>query len=216
VLILLYDGAINFLNRAKNYLAANDMAEKGMAISKALDVLNELDSALNMEKGGELSANLHNLYAFCSKHLVMANLKKDAKRIDEVINILSGLRSAYTEILSLPEAQAAAQTASAAMRSSAFMPSRAQVGISQTGGAMPAPGANARIRHMHEHTQQNTAEALPQAELVKYADSAKTPAVPVVPHTLAPVEDIAAVKNFGGSSFIKRNGAEMYRKFAEG
>lgn len=155
ILILLYDGAVKFLNRAKEGLAANDMAAKGIAISKALDIINELDSTLNLDKGGELAANLHNLYFFCNSRLVMANLKKDPKMIDEVIKILAGLRSAYAEIVSLPEAQAVTQATAANMHPTAVMPPRAQAGTSPSGGAAPAPGASARIRNMHAMNQQS-------------------------------------------------------------
>ena len=89
LLVMLYDAAIKFLNQSKESLAANDMAKKGMAISKALDLLDELAGALNMEKGGTLAQNLHSLYIFCTNYLVRANLKKDPKMIDEVIKILS-------------------------------------------------------------------------------------------------------------------------------
>ena len=158
IVVMLYDGAIKFLNQAIEYLAANDMAKKGLAISKALDVINELDSALNMEKGGKLSENLHSLYLFCSNHLVMANLKKDPERIRHVIKILGGLRSAYAEILTLPEAQEAAQQAAATMRATAIMPARTQAGTSGTGADALAPGAGVRQRNLYaKHAAQNSA-----------------------------------------------------------
>ena len=111
ILIMLYDGAIKFMNRAKERLAARDMAGKGNALSRVLDIINELDSTLNVEKGGELAKNLHNLYVFCNSRLLMANLRADAAIVDEVLTIITGLRSAYAQIVSLPEAQAAAQEA---------------------------------------------------------------------------------------------------------
>ncbi|MDR2488423.1 MAG: flagellar export chaperone FliS [Desulfovibrio sp.] len=215
VLILLYDGAITFLNQAKANLTANDMAGKGISISKALDILNELDSALNMEKGGDLAANLHNLYFFCSSHLVMANIKKDAKRIDEVIKILNGLRNAYSEILSSPEAQAAAQTAAAAMRPTACLSPRAQAGVSPSGGSAPTPGASARIRYMHAVNRQNmTAERASPDETAK-ADpehSQNTAAAPAAP---PPAQMISTPQSLGDAPFMKKTGTDMYRKFAE-
>lgn len=108
VLILLYDGAIKFLNQAKEKIEVKDVGAKGLLISKALDIINELDSSLNMNVGGEIAENLHNLYILCSTRLLQANLKLDTKLIDSVIDVLSGLRSAYAEILKTPEAQAAA------------------------------------------------------------------------------------------------------------
>lgn len=108
VLLLLYDGAIKFLNQAKEKIEEKDYGAKGMLISKALDVINELESSLNMNAGGELAENLHNLYVLCTTRLLQANLKLDIKLIDSVIDVLSGLRSAYAEILNTPEAKAAA------------------------------------------------------------------------------------------------------------
>ncbi|MCL1939984.1 MAG: flagellar export chaperone FliS [Desulfovibrionaceae bacterium] len=161
LVVMLYDGAIKFLNQAKGYLAANDMAKKGIAISKALDVINEMDSTLNMDKGGSLAGNLHGLYLFCSNHLVKANLKKDPAMIDDVIRVLSGLRAAYSQILTTPEAQAAAQQAAANLRATAILPPRAQAGTATSGGEAPAPGANARIRAMY--AKQQTGETVPAA-----------------------------------------------------
>ena len=237
VLILLYDGAIKFLNRAKEGLAANDMAAKGIAISKTLDIINELDSTLNLDKGGELAANLHNLYFFCNSRLVMANLKKDVKMIDEVIKILAGLRSAYAEIVSLPEAQAAAQTTAANMHPTAVMPARAQAGTSPSGGAVPAPGASARIRSMHAMNQQNPAgqpvaedaasrpvpeeSGLPAeagASLVATAQPTSAVVQPVptaAPQAAAPAPEMPVPQGFGGNALAaRRAGSEMYRKFA--
>lgn len=158
LVVMLYDGAIKFLNRALGHLEAGDMAQKGIAISKALDIINELDSSLSMEQGGSISENLHSLYLFCTNHLVMANLKKDPERIGHVIKILTGLRSAYAEILTLPEAQKAAQQAAANLPAGPDMSTRPKLG---TGGAAfdaPMPGAGARMRHLYaRHTAETDA-----------------------------------------------------------
>lgn len=98
IVVLLYGGAINFLQQAKQKMAEQDMEQKGLLISKALDILSELDGSLNSLKGGELGENLHKLYFYCNTRLLMANLKLDPKLIDEVIAILSGLKSAFEEI----------------------------------------------------------------------------------------------------------------------
>ena len=113
LLILLYDGALKFLNQAKEKIGQKDYGAKGIAISKALDIIAELDSTLNPEAGGELVENLHQLYFICSMRLLKANLKMDIELIDSVIAVLEGLRSAYAEILHTPEAQAASQQISA-------------------------------------------------------------------------------------------------------
>ena len=111
LLILLYDGAIKFLTRAKEKITERDFAAKGIAISKAIDIISELDASLNAEKGGTLAENLHRLYMFCNTRLLDANLKMNTAFVDDVINILGNLRSAYASVINTPEAQNAAKMA---------------------------------------------------------------------------------------------------------
>jgi flagellar protein FliS len=109
VLLLLYDGALKFLAQAREKILARDVAGKGIALSKALDIIAELDGSLRPDVGGSLAENLHQLYFICSTRLLMANLKMDIELIDNVSGVLSGLRSAYAEIMNRPEALAASR-----------------------------------------------------------------------------------------------------------
>ena len=104
LVVMLYDGAIKFLQQAKEKIAEKNYAEKGILISKSLDIIAELDSSLNVEKGGDLSSNLHSLYLYSQGRLLQANLKMDQGIVDEVIKILSSLRGAFAEIINSPEA----------------------------------------------------------------------------------------------------------------
>lgn len=229
LLVMLYDGAIKFLNQAKDHLAANDMAKKGIAISKALDVLNELESTLNMEKGGELARNLHGLYVFCANHLVRANLKKDAAMIDEVIKILLGIRSAYAQILSLPEAQAAAQEAAAQMRATAIMPPRVQPGQSNTGTTTPINGSGQRQRNQYLINDGQTLSAplkeqaapqlAPETRPATNSDggtkTAPATAQAPAPSPSAPSPSVPSPPLPAGGLFNRQMNAGLYRKFSE-
>ncbi|MDR1945952.1 MAG: flagellar export chaperone FliS [Desulfovibrio sp.] len=140
LVVMLFDAAVKFLVTAKVGLSEGDMAGKGIAVSRTLDILNELTSTLNMEKGGELAVNLRSLYTFCSNHLVRANLKKDPAMIDEVIKVLTGIRSAYAEISVLPEAREAAACTAAGRRVAAGgSASRIPVGAFASAGGFTAP-----------------------------------------------------------------------------
>lgn len=97
LLIMLFDAALKFLRQAKEKIEEKDYAKKGILISKALDILSELQGSLNAQKGGELADRLQKLYFFCSARLLAANLKMDVAKIDEVVHILTGLREAFFE-----------------------------------------------------------------------------------------------------------------------
>jgi flagellar protein FliS len=99
LLLMLYDAAIKFLKQAKVQIEKRDYAQKGILISRALDIVGELSKSLNQNQGGDLAANLLHLYFYCQSKLLKANLKLDTALIDEVIDILAGLRSAFAEIV---------------------------------------------------------------------------------------------------------------------
>ena len=99
LIIMAYEGAINFVKEAKERLAQNDYAGKSINISNAVSIINELNARLNMEKGGETAKNLNKLYTFLSIHLTTANLKKDAHKLDESLNILQNLLNGWKVII---------------------------------------------------------------------------------------------------------------------
>ena len=99
LIIMAYEGAIGFVKIAKEKLAQNDYAGKSINISNAVSIINELNARLNMEKGGETAKNLNKLYTFLSIHLTTANLKKDAHKLDESLNILQNLLNGWKIII---------------------------------------------------------------------------------------------------------------------
>lgn len=125
LVIMLFDAALKFLHRAKDKIVEKDYAQKGILISKALDILAELQGTLNVNKGGDLAERLQKLYFYCSSRLLTANLKMDLTKIDEVVGILSGLREAFSE--------ANAMVTTKAVPTSATQPPR--IGVS-TGTAL--------------------------------------------------------------------------------
>jgi len=98
LVVLLYDGAIKFLEQAKRELANGNFTAKGTFINKALAILNELDSCLDLEKGGEIASNLRHLYQFMIRHLSDANIHRDAQRIQDVIDCLKDLNEGWKAI----------------------------------------------------------------------------------------------------------------------
>jgi flagellar secretion chaperone FliS len=98
LIVMLYDGAIKFLNLAIKELEANNFAEKGRYIVKAQDIISELNAVLDMEAGGEVAVNLRKLYLFMNKQLIEANIQKDPRIIREIIGLLEELNQGWKAI----------------------------------------------------------------------------------------------------------------------
>ncbi|CAD5356568.1 MULTISPECIES: flagellar export chaperone FliS [Enterobacter] len=99
LIVMLFDGAHSALVRARLFLDAGQLAEKGLALSKAINIIdNGLKAALNMEAGGELSDNLASLYEYMVRRLLIANLHNDVEAIVEVENLLNNIADAWKQI----------------------------------------------------------------------------------------------------------------------
>lgn len=105
ITLMLYDGLLRFLDLAAEKMEQNKIQEKGNYISRALDIINELDATLNMEKGGEISKGLHNLYILTNKNLLMANLKNDISVLKSVRGNMQVVRDAFCEAMQTQEAK---------------------------------------------------------------------------------------------------------------
>ena len=101
VLIMLYDGAIRFLNQAKVNIANKDIEQSHVNLTKAQRIITEFMSGLDMDLGGEMAKNLFNLYEYLHHRLVQANIKKDVEIIDEVLAHLRSLKSTWEEAIKI-------------------------------------------------------------------------------------------------------------------
>ncbi len=98
LVVMLYDGAIKFLRQARQCMDANDIPGRNRYISKARDILFELNTSLDMDKGGQIAQNLRSLYNFIWRYLGDANLKNDPLMLDKVIAMLDDLAGAWRKI----------------------------------------------------------------------------------------------------------------------
>lgn len=101
ILIMLYDGAIQFLNKAKIGIQNRNIEETHNNIVGAQRIITEFMNTLDMKSGGQVAVNLFNLYEYLHHRLVQANLKKDAEMIDEVLGHLKELKSTWEEAIKI-------------------------------------------------------------------------------------------------------------------
>ena len=98
LIVMLYDGAIKFLNIALDNMSPRTYDVVNNNIIKAQDIITELLLSLNMDEGGEISQNLFNLYMYFKKQLLEANMKKDPEIINQILKLLKELRDAWDQI----------------------------------------------------------------------------------------------------------------------
>ncbi|MDX1668383.1 MAG: flagellar export chaperone FliS [Limnobacter sp.] len=103
LIVMLYDGAIESIRKAKMYTEAEDTVEKVKAIDKAMRIISDgLIVSLDVKSGGQLAEQLLSLYQFVIRELVLANAKNDPAKMDDCIRLLADLRSAWNDIGSQP------------------------------------------------------------------------------------------------------------------
>ena len=103
LITLLFEGAKTAIAMARHHMAQKEIAAKGTAISKAINIVdNGLKASLDAEAGGaagaELVGNLSALYDYISQRLMQANLRNDPALLDEADRLLENIGSAWPEI----------------------------------------------------------------------------------------------------------------------
>jgi flagellar protein FliS len=103
LVLMLYEGAIRFLERSLTGFQRQDPAEFHETINnnilRAQEILTHLNTALDLEQGGELALTLRRLYHYMDHQLTHSNIQKCPRGIQDTIARLSTLRDAWKEML---------------------------------------------------------------------------------------------------------------------
>lgn len=90
LIIALYEGGISAVQEAKRCLVARDIMARAKAITKASNILSELQFSLKKDQAEaqEVTANLVQLYGYMQQRLLEANMKQIAEPLVEVEGLL--------------------------------------------------------------------------------------------------------------------------------
>lgn len=99
---MLMHGCMQRLAEAKGALARGDIAARGMAIGKAVDIVIGLQGALNKEVTSDLPKQLDALYDYMQKRLLEANIKADPAMLDEVAGLMRSIKEGWDGIAQDP------------------------------------------------------------------------------------------------------------------
>ena len=98
LVVMLYDGALRFMRTAAEAMGRHDLAAKRDAISRALAIISELQSTLNLDAGGDIATSLDALYTYVNGRLLDANIKGELDAVHESVKLLTPLRDAWAQI----------------------------------------------------------------------------------------------------------------------
>ncbi len=100
---MLYNGCIRFLKQAQISIANKDYKSKNLNITKAINIIDELQVTLDMKY--DISQNLASLYEFFKQRLVFASMRLDQDVLQEVIDMVTDLRDTWHEAIKMVKQQ---------------------------------------------------------------------------------------------------------------
>ena len=101
LMILLFDGAIQFLLKAKNAIQENNFKERSENIDGARKIIRELMRTIDLENGNDVSKQLFKLYNRMAMNLIKANVQRNSAKVDEVIEDLTNIRWGFQKAIEI-------------------------------------------------------------------------------------------------------------------
>ncbi|OEH86767.1 flagellar export chaperone FliS [Desulfuribacillus stibiiarsenatis] len=101
--LMLYEGILKFCKRAKVAIEQKNIREANDALIRSQNIIRELKYTLKQEY--EVGKQLAQLYDFMLNQLIEANIKKEAKLVDEVLGLAQELHDTWKEAIKLERQQ---------------------------------------------------------------------------------------------------------------
>ncbi len=102
LVLMLFDGAVEAISRARLHMGSGQFAARGQAVSQAVQIIEQgLNASLDRSAGNPLAATLTELYDYIARRLLLASAGNDAAGFDEARRLLLELREAWA---AMPEA----------------------------------------------------------------------------------------------------------------
>jgi len=95
---LMLENILQRIAAARGHMARGEVARKGEQVSKAIGVIGALNASLNLEAGGDISANLRALYDYSCNRLALANARSDDAIFEEISTIIRRIKEGWDGI----------------------------------------------------------------------------------------------------------------------
>ncbi|MEL0082211.1 MAG: flagellar export chaperone FliS [Gammaproteobacteria bacterium] len=94
----LFDGLLQRLASARGHMERNEIADKGQCLGSSISIIGGLRGSIDHNAGGDIARNLDDLYEYCERRLLAANLDNEIGAIDEVMGLIKDVRHAWIDI----------------------------------------------------------------------------------------------------------------------
>ena len=101
LMIMMFDGALQFLQKAKVAIAEGNLKERSQNIDGARKIIRELMRTIDLENGNDVSKQLFKLYNKMAMNLIKANVQRNAALIDIVIEDVSNIRWGFQKAIEI-------------------------------------------------------------------------------------------------------------------
>ena len=106
IVLMLYEGALRSLELSLPGFTCPDPGQANMTIhnnlQRALEIIQQLNGALNLEVGGEFALTMRRLYDYFVRRIRQSNIRKESSGVEEVIRHMTVLRDAWATMLQNP------------------------------------------------------------------------------------------------------------------
>lgn len=97
LVLMLYDGAIKFVNIAHEAIEKGEIQKANTNIQKADDIIVELMGSLNHKY--PVAEDFDNVYKYIRDRLLWANMRKDNEILDEAKDAINQMRDTWKEVM---------------------------------------------------------------------------------------------------------------------
>nr|WP_298719773.1 flagellar export chaperone FliS [uncultured Steroidobacter sp.] len=98
LIVMLLDGALERIATARGCMQRNETSEKARLINRAMSIIGELRNSLDLRNGGQIAANLAELYDYMCRRLLLATTENKVEMLDEISTLLHEIRNAWLAI----------------------------------------------------------------------------------------------------------------------
>ncbi|NUQ01490.1 MAG: flagellar export chaperone FliS [Armatimonadetes bacterium] len=95
---MLYDAMLQSTREAKVALEAKDYATANDRLQHAQRVVEELDHAVDEEKGGDIAHNLRRLYDFLVQRLIYVNITKSVNALEDTEMVMEEMHAMWSAV----------------------------------------------------------------------------------------------------------------------